>query len=101
MAGPGYRWSDGHPQRRAEWKRHLREIGPVRCACTGQCGEHEGRCQIIIRDGDAWHLMHINGGVRNGDDGTTSAPGCPRCNLVDAANITNGKTPPETTRCAW
>ena len=101
MADPGYRWSDGHPQRRAAWVQTIRELGSVQCGCIGQCGEHEGRCRVVIHDGDEWHLMHINGGVRNGDGGSGSVPGCPRCNLVDAANVTNGRTSAAVVHYDW
>lgn len=100
MADPGYRWSDGHPQRRAAWADHLRTVGPVRCGCTGQCLTHTGeQCPVLITDGDDWHLGH-GLSLAEGGDGADSTPWCPLCNLRGAAAITNGKTT-EPTRYDW
>lgn len=101
MADPGYRWSDGHPQRRAAWVAHLRDVGPVRCGCVGQCLEHECQCSVLIVAGEPFHLGHNAGGIRAGDNGQTSTPWCPRCNLVDAANATNGKHGQAVTSYEW
>ena len=101
MADAGYRWADGHPQRRAAWVAHLHDVGPVRCGCVGQCLEHESQCPVIIKAGDAFHLGHNEGGVRLGDTGASSTPWCPRCNLVDAANTTNGKHAPVIAAYEW
>ena len=101
MADPGYRWSDGHPQRRKAWADHLATVGPVQCGCDGRCLEHEGRCRIIIHDGDTWHLGHNEQGVRGGDTGKNSSPWCTRCNLVDSANVTNGKSEVQAIHYQW
>lgn len=105
MAKVGYRYADGHPQRRAAWVAYLREVGPVTCGCPGDlpdgCGEHEGPCTEVIRAGDPFHLGHNQGGVSAGDTGQDSSPWSERCNLVDAANKTNGKTEIRTVRYRW
>lgn len=91
MADPGYRWRDGHPQRRAAWLRHLATRGPVQCGCPGDCHHHTGQCTVVIHEGDAFHLGHGIALVHGGD-GTDSTPWCIPCNLRAAAWLTNHPT---------
>lgn len=88
MADPGYTWADGHPQRRAAWVKHLKNVGPIQCGCTGDCHTHTGQCQVVIRDGDQFHLGH-GLALKHGGTGEDSTPWCPGCNLKAAAWMTN------------
>ena len=91
MADPGYRWSDGHPQRRAAWERRLRTIGPVACGCQGECLTHVGQCTEIITADDDWHLGH-GVAVAHGGDGSDSVPWSSLCNHRAAPAKTNNPT---------
>lgn len=99
VADPGYRWRDGHPQRRAAWAKRLRDEGPVQCGCVGQCHHHTGPCEAWLHDGDTWVLGHNGAGVTAGDDGHDSSPWCVPCNGRDAAHKTNN--PANASRDWW
>lgn len=90
MADPGYRWRDGHPQRKAAWRVVLAS-GPV--LCGGGCGQMVHADAALNWDGKAWHLGHATA-LKHGGDGHDSTPWHATCNLRDAAHLTNHPTPP-------
>ena len=99
MPDPGYRWSDGHPQRKAAWRRYLQSQGPVPCGCG--CGEPVHDDTALNADGKPWHLGH-GVALRDGGDGADSTPWLATCNLREAAAMTNGRPPADkVTRRSW
>ena len=68
-----------HRAERQRWQDRLNYGEVIQCACIGQCGRHRGRCARLITATSVWHLMHTP------DRTTYHGPGCPPCNLGEAA----------------
>lgn len=92
MADPGYRWSDGHPQRRAAFVARMARGETFQCGCDGAAtyclGHHGPTCPVILADGGTFHLGH-RVALKHDGDGADSTPWCPGCNLRGAAWLTN------------
>ena len=74
-----------HQQDRAARQTEI-DRNPVRCACTGSCGKHAGRCPTIIGPGTPWHLGHRTA-VAAGGNVNDRAPWCQPCNSVDGVKV--------------
>ncbi len=83
MADPGYRWRDGHPQRRREWAATL-AASPVTCGAP-TCGRLVYADPALNWDGRTWHLGH-GVAVSNGGDGSDARPWHATCNMRQGAD---------------
>ena len=79
MADAGYRWADGHPQRRAALVAQLARDGYLTC----------WRCRERIYSADDMHVGHDDF-----DRSVTRGPEHKRCNLSAAGRKTAGKLNP-------
>lgn len=86
MADPGYRWRDGHPQRRAALVAQLKRDGVLTC----------WRCGGPIYEAADMHVGHDDH-----DRSITRGAEHRLCNLRAAADKTNGKLGPRITRREW
>lgn len=86
MADAGYRWRDGHPQRKKAWAARL-AAGPVVCG-SPDCDRLVYADAALNYDGRTWHLGHGRA-LKHGGDGSDSTPWHATCNLRDAAALTN------------
>ena len=83
MADPGYRWKDGHPQRRAALVAQLARDGYLVCWRCESKGVTDGSQYIYAAED-----MHV--GHDDHDRSITRGPEHKGCNLRAAAAKTNG-----------
>lgn len=86
-----------HQQQRSDWQTEI-DRHPIRCGCTGSCGQHAGQCQTIIGPRTVWQLGHRIAVAQGGADGPKS-PWCQPCNAVDGVKVRERiKRTPRTSR---